>query len=139
MIILGPPRRQPGRHPIPSMAESREDDEGRAGRRWLVGSGPACPRSGLRDLAGGDAGPGVGVRAMGDLAPVAVRPAAPFVTRLLAGGRRSRPWRHITSPVTMCTPGAPRDAIPRRCGCCYPAARPAVPVGANAACAGAGE
>jgi hypothetical protein len=37
--------------------------EGRAGRRWLVGSGPACPGSELRDhLAGGGAGSGVGVR-----------------------------------------------------------------------------
>lgn len=44
------------------MAESREGDEGRAGRRWLVGSGPACPRSELRDdLAGGGAGSGAGV------------------------------------------------------------------------------
>jgi transposase-like protein len=32
-----------GTHPLPSMAETRHGDEGHAGRRWLVGSGPAGP------------------------------------------------------------------------------------------------
>src|SRR6266550_446984 len=59
MIISGTPCRQPGQTSATSMAEAREGDEDRAGRRWLVGPGAACPDSELRDdLAGGSAGSG---------------------------------------------------------------------------------
>src|SRR6266851_3661922 len=51
MISLGTPSSAAGQNiRYPSAAESREGDEGRAGRRWLVGPGPACRSSTSRRI-----------------------------------------------------------------------------------------